>query len=201
MAKNTAAAISQLEKQIITFASEKQTTIGVSDDEMAGKTVTYNGMDYIFKPSYMNETLATGDYVLNSDGNAYVALVADAATNTANGVTTAQNAFRPYFVATAHVGGGGGGKHMLPERIVFGGNNGELYEEGPETELNGGIEISTRGRAIIVKSNMKVDTTIRIVNVAGVTVTSYVLEPGKTVETPVNAHGTYVVNRKKIFVQ
>ncbi len=201
MAKNTAAAISQLEKQIITFASEKQTTIGVSDDEMAGKTVTYNGMDYIFKPSYMNKTLATGNYVLNSDGNAYVALVADAATNTSNGVTTAQNAFRPYFVATAHVGGSGSGKHMLPERIVFGGNNGELYEEGPETELNGGIEISTRGRAIIVKSNMKVDTTIRIVNVAGVTVTSYVLEPGKTVETPVNAHGTYVVNRKKIFVQ
>ena len=199
-AQNTTERITRLGKQTITFASNKQTSIGVSDDEMGGDTVTYNGLDYIFKPNYMSKTLNTGDYVLNSDGNAYVALVADAATNTAKGVTTAQNAFRPYFVAKTHVSLGGG-KHMAPERIVFSDNNDELYEEGPETELNGGLEISTRGRAIVVKSNMKVATTVRIVNVAGVTVTSYVLEPGKTVETPVNAHGTYVVNRKKIFVQ
>ena len=60
----------RLAKQYITFASAKGESIGISDDEMTG--VTQSG--YTFKPSYMNETLAAGNFVINSDGNAYVQL-------------------------------------------------------------------------------------------------------------------------------
>jgi hypothetical protein len=60
----------RLAKQTITFASATGESIGISDDEMTG--VTNDG--YTFKPSYMNETLAAGNFVINSDGNAYVQL-------------------------------------------------------------------------------------------------------------------------------
>jgi hypothetical protein len=73
-AQNTAVSVPKLAKQVITFASATSQSIGVSDDEMAGKKISYKGHDYTFKPSYMNETLATGDYVMNSEGNAYIQL-------------------------------------------------------------------------------------------------------------------------------
>ncbi|MBR5929902.1 MAG: hypothetical protein IKZ93_07975, partial [Prevotella sp.] len=57
----------KLDPQVITFASEEGATIHVSDDETAG--VTFGG--YTFKPSYMNETLEAGKFVLNTEGNAY----------------------------------------------------------------------------------------------------------------------------------
>ena len=69
-AQNTAVSVPKLAKQVITFASDKGTTIRVSDEEMAGKMIH----GYIFKPSYMNETLSNGDYVMNSDGDKYVKL-------------------------------------------------------------------------------------------------------------------------------
>lgn len=65
-----------LPKQVITFASEKGVAIGVSDDEIKAKSreISYGTHKYTFKPSYMNMALENGDYVMNSDGNAYVKL-------------------------------------------------------------------------------------------------------------------------------
>ena len=59
----------RLDQQTITFASNKGASIGVSYDELAGAEVTKNG--FTFKPSYLNEELPEGTYVLNTDGNAY----------------------------------------------------------------------------------------------------------------------------------
>ncbi len=74
-AKNTAVPVPKLAKQVITFASDKGTTIRVSDEETAaGKKISYKGHEYTFKPSYMNMTLGTSHYVMNSEGNAYVRL-------------------------------------------------------------------------------------------------------------------------------
>ncbi|MBR4533666.1 MAG: hypothetical protein IKO85_03875 [Bacteroidaceae bacterium] len=75
-AENTAVSIPRLDKQTITFASDTHEHIGVSDDEMTGTIATYNSStDYYFKPSYMNQELDTKiNYVLNSEGNAYVQL-------------------------------------------------------------------------------------------------------------------------------
>ena len=48
---------------------------------------------------------------------------------------------------------------------------------------------------------MKEATTIRIVNVGGITLANFVLEPGKTVETPINVPGVYIVNQKKLSIK
>ena len=59
-----------LDAQTITFASKPGATIGLSDGEKAG--VAYKGLTFV--PSYLNEELANGNYVLNGDGNAYTQL-------------------------------------------------------------------------------------------------------------------------------
>ena len=269
--QNTAAdnsaelSIERLAKQTITFASKTGIEIGVSDDEMAGVNQTLEGAadktnknySFTYKPSYMNEELEDGDYVMNSEGNAYVKLdatgsgkwnttgqkyadtaaftagqtaaggtlykdadgteVADAAyyaehtgdtyytrvsevtVNDNNHVKPSLSAFRPYFKVAEPVSKSA--KRWVPDTIIFGGSNGDEFNEGPESALNGTIEIYVRGRSIYTRSHMKEPTTVRIVNVAGLTLANYVLEPEQTIETPVYAHGTYIVNKKKIFVR
>ena len=61
----------KLEQQIITFASRLGETIHVSDKETGGVEQSDSQKKYIFKPSYLNEELEDGNYVMNSDGNAY----------------------------------------------------------------------------------------------------------------------------------
>ena len=185
-----------LDPQVITFASEKGATIGVSDDELVG--VSEDG--YIFKPSYLNEEMEAGTFVLNSDGNAYVELSATAATNETNKVKTSQFAFRPYFKAAA----GGGVKEFKGETrsIVFSnGNIGELDPGDDGSRETGSLDIYTKGRKIYTVSHLKENINIQIINAAGATLTTYTLEPGKTIITPVTAPGTYIVNKKKLFIK
>ena len=248
-AENTAVTIPQLGKQTITFASAKGETIGVSDDEMTGVKATNGGNDYFFKPNYMNKTLAADvNYVMNSDGNAYVQLssvtecymttgskyasaaafaaagtlysdedgtvVADSwadgettyykrtsetplTKNAKNKTTTSLTAFRPYFFVQASAGV----KGMLPSSVVFNSSTGDEFNQGPESALDGSIEIFSRGRIIVVKSHMHEPTTIRINNINGINIKNFVLEPGQTVETPVNALGVYIINNKKVFIK
>ena len=250
-AKNTAVAITKLAKQTVTFASDAGITIGVSDTEMEGKKVTYSGTDYVFKPSYMNEQLENGSYVINSTGDAYVKLnsghaawiteseahtfaddealttwmaanyklytnaegtteattanntevtyykhTGETSVNDTHHVTPAQSAFRPYFTATAS---GGSVKRQLPGAILFT-RAGDEFEQGPESALDGTLEIFARGRTIVTRSHMTEPTTVRIVNIGGITLANFVLQPGQTIETPVQAHGAYIVNKKKIFI-
>ena len=191
-AQNTAVAITKLAKQVITFASNTGANIGVSDDEMAGKKVTYGGKDYTFKPSYMNETLdgsAITAYTLDAEGQRFDKLATDA--------TASVSAFRPYFTASAAAGA----RKQLPSSIIFSGANGDEFEQGPESALDGTLEIYARGRTIVTRSHRSEPTTVRIVNVAGIVLRDFVIEPGQTIETPVQAHGAYIVNLKKIFVR
>ena len=186
-AENTAVAISRLGKQIITFVSNKREHIRVSDDEMTGTTVKYGGNNYTFKPSYLNETLEVGNnYVLNADGSSY-------------DVTTDEksvSAFRPYFISVSS-----GSRRGLANSIIFSGDNGEEFEESPETVLGGSIEIFVRGRSIVARSHLTEPTIIRIVNVAGIKLNDFVLEPGQTVVTPIKIPGVYMANKKKLFVK
>ena len=255
-AENTAVAIPQLGKQIITFASNKGTGIGVSDEEMAGVTVKYNNTNYTFKTSYMNETLSNGDFVMNTEGSAYVKLdnssaqkyhtigstyddvtafneaVSEAISghlytdeygtveadswesgkmyyrrlsatpydhNEEHHVTPSSTAFRPYFVAAA-ASSGGNSRSFFTKKIIFGGTDNDL-REGPETVLDGSLEIYTRGYNIVTTSHMKEATVISIITAAGATFANYVLQPGETIETTVPNTGVYVVNKKKVFVE
>jgi len=188
-AENTAVPISRLGKQIITFVSNKREHIGVSDNEMSGTVVKYNSENYTFKPSYMNETLAVGNnYVLNANGSSYDVTKA----------ATSVSAFRPYFIS---VSSGSGSRRGLANSIIFSGDNGEEFEESPETVLGGSIEIFVRGRSIVARSHLTEPTIIRIVNVAGIKLNDFVLEPGQTVVTPVKIPGVYMANKKKLFVK
>ena len=186
-AENTKVSIPQLGKQIITFASATGATIGVSDDEMTGKVVKYGNNDYTFKPSYMNEALeaSSNSYTLNAAGDSY------------NKVTAATNvsAFRPYFTVAASASPA----PQKPQQIVFDTNS--SLNDGPETVLNGELEIYAKDHKIITTSHLKEATTITIFNVAGINFTNYVLKPGETVETPIVIDGVYIVNKKKLFVK
>ena len=178
---------------MITFASAKDISIGVSDSEMTGKKVTYNGTDYIFKPSYMNKSLEAGsvNYALNADGSSFDKVPV-------SGDATLVSAFRPYFTTPAV--SGNGSRSFFAKKIIFGGVDNDL-REGPETVLDGSLEIYTRGYNIVTTSHMKEATVISIITAAGATFANYVLQPGETIETTVPNTGVYVVNKKKVFIE
>ena len=189
-AMNTAEPIDKLGKQIITFASEPNASIKVSDVEIneIRSTVTKSG--YTFMPSYLNMSLdaGTNNYTLAEDGSKYEKVPA-------TGEATTVSAFRPFFtVASSSV------KKQLPSYILFSGEYGSP-EEGPESVIDGGIEIYARGRTIYTRSHLQEPAVIRIINIGGGTITSYVLEPEQTVTTQIHVAGAYLVNRKKLFIR
>ena len=193
-AENTAAAIAKLDKQIISFVSDKGEHIGISDGEKAGVTVTCSGTNYTFKPSYLNETLEPSatitNYALNTTGASYDNVTA----------ATPVSAFRPFFTAEGGSSGAKGMRESFAKRIIFGGTDNDL-RDGPETVLDGSLEIYTRGYNIVTTSHLKEATVIRIATAAGATFANYVLQPGETIETTVPNTGVYVVNKKKVFVE
>jgi hypothetical protein len=149
--------------------------------------VKYSGQNYTFKPSYLNETLAAGNnYVLNAEGSSYDKTVA----------ATSVGAFRPYFTGPTPASA----RQFVAQRIAFGGTNSELYD-GPESALDGGLEIYVKDHRIITTSHLKEAVVISIVNVGGISLANYVLQPGETVETRVQNTGVYIVNKKKVFVK
>ena len=202
--ENTAAPIDKLEKQTITFASAAGAHICVSDTETANETVSLalegasKDFTFTFKPSYLRENLTTTDYALNSIGEAFDHVTAAGGIGVPGGATVLP--FRPYFTASA-AAKAAPTKRELPTRILFAGTNGDEFEQGPESALDGTIEIFARGRHIVTRSHKKEPAVIRIVNIGGVNVTTFVLQPGQTIETPVQAHGAYIVNKKKIFIK
>ena len=185
-AENTAVPITKIGKQILSFVSNKREHIGVSDEEMNGTTVKYSGQNYTFKPSYLNETLeGDNNYVLNTEGSSYDKVTA----------ATSVGAFRPYFIGPAPAGA----RQFVAQRIVFGSTDGEIYD-GPESAL-GGLEIYVKDHRIITTSHLKEPVVISIVNVGGISLANYVLQPDETVETRVQNTGVYIVNKKKFFVK
>ena len=201
-AENTAVPITKIGKQILSFVSNKSEHIRVSDDEIktAETTVTYSGQKYTFKPSYMNEMLTAGtnsyslkpEFDSNNDGVTDCSVFDKVP---ASGEATAVSAFRPYFTGPADTPA----RQFVAQRIVFGSTDGEMYD-GPESAL-GGLEIYVKDHRIITTSHLKEAVVISIVNVGGISLANYVLQPGETVETRVQNTGVYIVNKKKVFVK
>jgi hypothetical protein len=178
----------KLLQQIVTFASAPgtATTIGVSDTEMANGKAAAGG--YTFMPNYGTKTLAGVAYVLNSDdavvdnrGNSYQKV-------TSNTVTVP---FRPYFVATAQASA-----PKMARSIVFSNETTQL--QGNDNELNPDdkaydLIITAKRKKIIVESNLRESTEVRIVSATGITISTFTIEPGETVETRINNAGIYIV--------
>ena len=190
--------------QTITFASKEGCHIYVSDTEKTGRKVSYNGKDYYFTPSYLNEVMdaypttpASGttypvSFTLNATGNSYD-LVKEASPVTAS-------AFRPFFTGTITTSAGTKEFRHIKFHNV---NDGTLEPDDEEMfdGEDGSLKIFTRGRNIHTVSYLKESVEIRIVNASGATITTYTLEPGKTVVTPITNPGAYIVNKKKLFIK
>ena len=186
VAENTATTITKLGKQTITFASNAGSAIGVSDTEMKPVSEAINSNKYTFRPSYMNETIAAGSnaYTLNSTGNAYNKVPT-------TGDATVAWAFRPYFTVT-----GVSESRPATRSIVFADDSDELEmpHESPDSQDSYGALTVTSGRhKIIASSTMTHPVTLYVINSGGITLSSFDVKPGETVETTVKLSGVYIV--------
>ena len=206
-ARTTYSQPERVKQQVITFVSPEGTTVRVSDQELKEmeKTVTYNNTNYTFQPSYLNWELSSNtEYVLNAavaaNPNANPAVVGENAGKRFDKVTgtVSQLAFRPYFTTSTNGGGVREINYIEFANVTDGTMEPDEDVLGRE---NGILEIYARGREIITTSHLKDKVTVRIVNATGALLASYTLEPGKTVITPVTAPGTYIVNKKKLFIK
>lgn len=179
----------KLSAQVITFVSPTSETIHVSDDEIATKAAAQDHDGYAFVTNFTAKTLAGVAYVLNSDdtevdkrGNSYKKVD--------DGALTVP--FRPYFRPAAQ-------QNPAPKRassIVFSNETTQL--QGNDSELTPDdkaydLIITAKRKKIIVESHLRETTEVRIVNTAGITITTFDIEPAETVETRVNTSGVYIV--------
>ena len=161
-----------LGRQTITFASEPGVTIAVSDDEL-NKVKADN---YTFQPNYSSRKLDATAFVLDAEGSKYNKVE----------TTTAAIPFRPYFTADANV---------RTRSIVFGE---DVSQFGGDEDVNPShtgqdLIITTRQHKIIVESQLRYITDVRIVNTAGITVKTFTIKPGEIVETFMTTPGIYIV--------
>ena len=179
----------KLSAQVITFVSPTSETIHVSDDEIAEKAAAQTNDGYAFVTNFTAKTLEGVAYVLNIDdemvdnrGNSYKKV--------ANGALTVP--FRPYFIAAPAQNG-------APKRassIVFSNETTQL--QGNDNELNPDdkaydLIITAKRKKIIVESHLREATDVRIVNATGVTINTFTIEPGETIETRVQNASVYIV--------
>ena len=159
-----------LDRQTITFASETGVQIGVSDDELQAVKVG----SYMFHPNYAATTLTTPSYVLNAEGSSY-----DRAE------TTTTMPFRPYFMSMA--------SGARTRSIVFGEESSQLGGDEDPSHSGQNLIITTREHKIIVESQLRHVTDVRIVNTAGITMKTFTIKPGEVVETYMINAGVYIV--------
>ena len=163
-------------KQTISFVSNPNITIGISDDELTATAID----DYSFLPNYMSKAV-TG-YLMNADGDRY---------NSA--VETAAVPFRPYFVAAPS-----GSRTRTVEQIIFGQSDTQIgveeHGDPRKEEINGGLRIWTKKDKIFVESTLSFTEDVRVVTPAGITVAAFDVEPGQTVEVQADFSGLYIVH-------
>ncbi len=181
--------IEPISAQTISFVSAAGAPIGVSDTELAAGTTAEGG--YAFVPNYLNDKVAQSKgYVLASDGGSFD-VVAEA-----NG--KAVYPFRPYFVPVSS-----SGAKPTTRSIVIGDAKESMFdvEERQKADAaDGGLTVRTKRGGIVITSNLKDDTRVRVLSASGITIATFSIEPGETRIVPINAPGIYLVNNKKFTV-
>jgi hypothetical protein len=175
----------KLDKQVITFASIAGTTIQVSDGEMTGNSAAYGNQTYTFKPNYLNKAIGAGSdvYTLNTDGSSYDKVPT-------SGDATQVSAFRPFFVSSV-----ASGAREVTRSIVFSNNPAEIDMPHEEEKANepGTLIIKAGKKKIVVESALRKETDVRILSTAGITLNTFTIQPGETIETRINISGVYIV--------
>ena len=188
----------------------------MSDDEKLGKDeqgrykwkrtvrIGNNDVDYYFKANYLNQSFKAGtsnftlhaEYDSNGDGEADCSSfvkVPDAGEGQSPVADTELAAFRPFFTTDVPV--------INTRSIVFGNEQTEEQkgveeEHGDPTaeELNGGLRIWAKKDKIYVESSLSFTEDMRVVTPAGITVATFSVKPGKTVEVQADFSGMYIVH-------
>ena len=176
----------KLSAQIITFASAKEATIGVSDTELAARRETATANGYTFVPNYSSEMLASTAYILNTNDDVVDERGSRYKVVASNAVTVP---FRPYFVATANPA------REITRSIIFSDEQTQLQGDKDRETIDEAysLNIYAKRKKIVVESNLREVTEVRIVNTAGITINTFNIEPGETIETRINNSGVYIV--------
>lgn len=167
-------------KQTITFASVPGTTIAVSDTEISNNSKEKS--NYTFIPNYLVQDIDDG-YLMNDNGDTFVK---------AETVTTVP--FRPYFLKT----GTSAPASKDVQYIIFDNDDSSFAigdddpSEGKVCE--GSLLFSVRKRTISVTSSLRREADVRIVNVGGLTIASFTIQPGETIDTNIPVSGVYIVH-------
>ena len=193
-AENTApTAPAKLDKQVISFVSEPEITIEVSDDELTASPI--NG--YKFMPNYMSKKVE--GYLMNAEGGSFDV-------TPEGGAMTIP--FRPYFIA-ASTNSAKGRKAI--EHIVFDQEDSAFTFEDNNNprkeEVGGELTFFVKKQLIGVTSSLQKATDVAIFNTSGLTIASFTIQPNETIETPLPTSGVYIIRaaggkyNKKISVK
>jgi hypothetical protein len=166
--------------QPIIFVSADNASIAVSDDELAGAVAVAGGYQYC--SAYASKKLAAGSFMLNTDGSKYL-----------QQSETTTIPFRPYFVP----GTSGTRSSDHPKKAILIGEA-SSKPKGSTTAIQqvyADDDLIVKGgkKKIKVESELHHTTDVRIVTPAGMTLTTYAIEPGETIETRVETAGVYIV--------
>ena len=180
--KNTApTAPAQLAKQTISFVSDTGITIGVSDDEL----VAVEDDGYAFVPNYMSKKV--DGYLMNADGNSFDV-------TPAGGAMTVP--FRPYFIAAASPAPA---HHRSKVQSILFDNDDSSFAFGDDKDPSGDnfgegdLVFTVRPHAISVTSSLRHEADVRIVNMSGLTIATFTIQPDETVNTNIGVGGVYMV--------
>jgi ABC-type Zn uptake system ZnuABC Zn-binding protein ZnuA len=105
-------------------------------------------------------------------------------------VTTSQFAFRPYFEKATS------GARATRSIIFSNDENSDMpHEEYSDGDIDdtGKLIVKTSRLKIDVKSTLKETVNVRILTMNGITINTFALEPGQTVETRLSNAGVYIV--------
>ena len=165
----------QLDKQTISFVSEAEITVGVSDDELTATTAD----NYGFMPNYMSKVVE--GYLMNADGNSFEA--------TPDGGSAA-TPFRPYFVAVP--------ASPAPARTILFDNDDSSFAFGENDPAEGNFGEGTllfnvHSHMITVTSSLHRSADVRIVNTGGLTIANFTIQPGESIDTNIGVAGVYMV--------
>ncbi|MBR1520885.1 MAG: hypothetical protein IJ635_06580 [Bacteroidaceae bacterium] len=192
----------RLKRQTITFASATGAKVAVSDNEQ-GTT----DAGYLFKTNYLKQQLNGDNWTLNAqndEGKSSFDKTPTTATDETPAVTVLP--FRPYFTKPSSAA-----SKRNHTRIAIGSTEAESQFGGEETDPTegdtGSLTITGRKHTIIVSSSLRTEVPVRIVNVSGINLTTFTIQPGERVETHVPMTGVYIIRaaggkyNKKISVK
>ena len=107
---------------------------------------------------------------------------------------------RPYFMLTSEVPASAARKTTRGvgesvQSIIFSEEQTQLHGDEDREQIDEAYSLSiyAKRKKIVVESALKYTTDVRIVNTAGITMATFTIEPGETVETRINNSGVYIV--------